>query len=140
MWFIQNWDIILGVITAVLAPVLTYILGGRQAKKAEIKSVSADYLDKVQNIYDKLVDDLMTTKTEDRDKIKSLDERLNTMQKQFNELNIAYTREVETSQYWAKKYDELSKKYDELSADYTDLVKKYEDLKRALERHKKETK
>lgn len=53
------------------------------------------------------------------------------IQNQFNQMSLAYTREVEVSQNWERLYNELSKKYD-------DIEKKYERLKVDHDKLKKE--
>lgn len=147
MWILNNFEILITFTTVILSPIISYLLIGRHFKNAEIKSkiaesnnVSADYIEKVQSIYDGLVEDLRADRDSTKEFIREHENRINSLQNQFNELSLAYAREVEKSQYWAQKYDELSKKYDELSAEYSDLVRKYEDLRKALDRHKKETK
>lgn len=133
-WLLNNWMLLIGVITTPIA----WIFGGKQAKKAELKNVNGDFLNKVQAIYDSLVDDLKA----DRDMLKSCNleqdkkiEELQTdfkgLQKQFNDLYLAYAKEVEASKYWKDKFDELEKKYNQLEADHEALKKQFETYKKS---------
>jgi len=133
-WLLNNWMLLIGVITTPIA----WIFGGKQAKKAELKNVNGDFLNKVQAIYDSLVDDLKA----DRDILKSCNleqdkkiEELQTdfkgLQKQFNDLYLAYAKEVEASKYWKDKFDELEKKYNQLEADHEALKKQFETYKKS---------
>lgn len=132
-WLLNNWMLLIGVITTPIA----WIFGGKQAKKAELKNVNGDFLNKVQAIYDSLVDDLKA----DRDMLKSCnleqDKKINELQtdfkglqKQFNDLYLAYAKEVESSKYWKDKFDELEKKYNQLEADHESLKKQFESYKK----------
>ena len=131
-WLLENW---LAVITTLSIPI-AWITGGRQAKKAEIKNSNGDFLGKVQNIYDGLVQDLK----EDRDELKAcniqqskeisdLRTDVKDLQKQFNDLYLNYAKEVESSKYWKDKFDDLENKYRILEQDHETLKKQFENYK-----------
>ena len=132
-WLVDNWMLLIGAITTPIA----WIFGGKQAKKAELKNVNGDFLNKVQGIYDSLVDDLKA----DRDMLKSYNleqdkkiEELQTdfkgLQKQFNDLYLAYAKEVESSKHWKEKFEDLEKKYNELEKDHETLKRQFENYKK----------
>ena len=132
-WLVDNWILLIGAVTTPIA----WIFGGKQAKKAELKNVNGDFLNKVQGIYDALVDDLKA----DRDMLKSYnleqDKKINELQtdfkglqKQFNDLYLAYAKEVESSKHWKEKFEDLEKKYNELEKDHEALKKQFESYKK----------
>jgi predicted RNase H-like nuclease (RuvC/YqgF family) len=132
-WLIDNWMLLIGAITTPIA----WIFGGKQAKKVEIKNSNGDFLNKVQAIYDALVDDLKA----DRDELKScnikqtqdikdLRNDVKSLQDQFNNLYLSYAKEVESSKYWEGKFNELEKKYIELEKDHEALKKQFESYKK----------
>lgn len=133
-WLLNNWMLLIGVITTPIA----WIFGGKQAKKAELKNVNGDFLNKVQAIYDSLVDDLKA----DRDELKAcnveqsndiaeLRNDVRSLQKQFNDLYLAYAKEVEASKYWKDKFNELEGKYMQLEKDHEALKKQFEIYKKS---------
>lgn len=142
-WFLNNWLTVIGLVGTPLA----WFFGGKQAKKAEVKNTSADFLTKVEGIYSALVDDLKA----DRDALKEVnlrqDEQINkvntkldSLQNQFNDLNLAYVKEVEKSQYWMQKYDDLDKKYNDVISKHNQLEKDHEALKKEFEAYKQKHK
>jgi len=120
-------------IVTVLGIPLAWIFGGRQAKKVEIKNSNGDFLNKVQTIYDSLVDDLKTDRDElkacniEQDQnIKELRNDVRSLQKQFNDLYLSYAKEVEASTFWKEKFTELETKYIQLEKDHEELKKQFE--------------
>jgi len=120
-------------IVTVLGIPLAWIFGGRQAKKVEIKNSNGDFLNKVQTIYDSLVDDLKTDRDElkacniEQDQnIKDLRNDVRSLQKQFNDLYLSYAKEVEASTFWKEKFTELETKYIQLEKDHEELKKQFE--------------
>jgi tRNA A37 N6-isopentenylltransferase MiaA len=59
------------------------------------------------------------------------------IQKQFNELHLNYSKEVEVSQNWEKLHRQIKEKYDDLERAYEILKKDHYQLKRAFEAYKK---
>ena len=133
-FFVDNWLAILGFLSAPFA----WIFGGKQAKKVEIKNSTGDFLNKVQTIYDGLVDDLKADREElkacniEQDsQIKELRNDVRGLQKQFNDLYLSYAKEVEASTFWKEKCSELEKKYTQLEKDHEELKKQFENYKKA---------
>jgi predicted RNase H-like nuclease (RuvC/YqgF family) len=133
-FFFTNW---FNIVTVLGIP-LAWIFGGRQAKRVEIKNSNGDFLNKVQTIYDGLVDDLKA----DRDELKAcnieqtkdiqdLRNDVKGLQKQFNDLYLSYAKEVEASKYWKDKFDELETKYIILEKDHEALKRQFESYKKA---------
>jgi predicted RNase H-like nuclease (RuvC/YqgF family) len=133
-WFLENW---MAIVSTISIPV-AWVFGGKQAKKVEIKNSNGDFLTKVQGIYDALVEDLKT----DRDELKAcnieqskdisdLRDDVRNLQKQFNDLYLAYAKEVESSKYWKDKFDELEGKYMQLEKDHEALKKQFESYKKS---------
>lgn len=133
-WFLENW---MAIVSTLSIPV-AWVFGGKQAKKVEIKNSNGDFLNKVQTIYDALVDDLKA----DRDELKAcnveqskdiadLRNDVRSLQKQFNDLYLAYAKEVEASKYWKDKFDVLEGKYIQLEKDHEALKKQFESYKKS---------
>jgi predicted RNase H-like nuclease (RuvC/YqgF family) len=134
IWLLENW---LAVVSTISIPI-AWIFGGKQAKRVEIKNSNGDFLNKVQTIYDSLVDDLKADRDELKacnieqdNNIKELRNDVRSLQKQFNDLYLAYAKEVEASKYWKDKFDELESKYIILEKDHEALKKQFENYKKA---------
>lgn len=132
----MSWELITAIVGIISAP-LAWIFGGRAVKNAEIKNANGDFLNKVQTIYDALVEDLKADRDElkscniEQDqKIKDLSKDVRDLQKQFNDLYLAYAKEVEASQHWKDKFTELEKKYTQLEKDHEELKKQFESYKK----------
>lgn len=134
IWLLENW---VAVVSTLSIPV-AWVFGGKQAKKVELKNSNGDFLNKVQTIYDALVDDLKA----DRDELKAcnveqsndiadLRNDVRSLQKQFNDLYLAYAKEVEASKYWKDKFDVLEGKYIQLERDHEALKKQFESYKKS---------
>jgi len=133
-WFLENW---MAIVSTLSIPV-AWVFGGKQAKKVELKNSNGDFLTKVQNIYDALVEDLKTDRDELRacnvEQSKDISELRNdvrSLQKQFNDLYLAYAKEVEASKYWKDKFDALELKYIVLEKDHEALKKQFESYKKS---------
>ena len=134
VWILENW---LAVISTISIPI-AWIFGGKQAKKVEIKNSNGDFLEKVQAIYDGLVEDLRSDREdlkahnfEQDNTIKELRNDIRELQKQFNDLYLAYAKEVEASKYWKDKFDDLVLKHTNLERDHEILKKQFETYKKA---------
>lgn len=132
-FLIENWLAILGFLSAPLA----WVFGGKQAKKVELKNSNGDFLTKVQGIYDSLVEDLKADRDELRvcnveqsKDISDLRNDVRSLQKQFNDLYLAYAKEVEASKYWKDKFDVLEGKYIQLEKDHEALKRQFESYKK----------
>lgn len=136
-WILDNWQGIVG--GSSLTTIAAYVVN-RQNNKA-------DLLTKISGLYDGLLDDIKQSKDELKEQnaelkeiikgyteqFKELRQSQNMLQGQFNDLNIAYTKEVEKSQYWMQKYDELDKKYNELMSKHEEVIKQNEHLESLCE-------
>jgi len=136
-WFLENWQGLLG--GGSLTTIITYLVNRSNSK--------ADLLTKVSGLYDGLFDDLKVQKDELKEvnkeyanDIRELRKNQDELQKQFNDLNIAYTREVERSENWEKLHRELTEKYNELEKEYGALKREHDNLKNAFELYKKNNK
>jgi predicted RNase H-like nuclease (RuvC/YqgF family) len=134
IWLLENWALIVSTISIPIA----WIFGGKQAKKVELKNSNGDFLTKVQNIYDGLVEDLKSDREELRacnveqsKDIADLRNDVRSLQKQFNDLYLAYAKEVEASKYWKDKFDDLEGKYLQLEKDHEALKKQFEIYKKS---------
>jgi septation ring formation regulator EzrA len=133
IWLLENWVAIVSTISIPIA----WIFGGKQAKKVELKNSNGDFLTKVQGIYDSLVEDLKSDRDELRacnveqsKDIADLRNDVRSLQKQFNDLYLAYAKEVEASKYWKDKFDDLEGKYLQLEKDHEALKKQFESYKK----------
>jgi len=132
-FFSQNWGTLLG--GGTVTGFLGWLFYGR-------KNNDIDYLTKQQAVFDKLQEEIMKDRDyykqeylqarkehkEEvlyfRNKIDEVTARADTLQGQFNNMSVSYTKEVEVSQNWEKLYRELSGKYDDLSKKYDAVLSK----------------
>jgi len=152
-WILENWQGLLG--GGSLTAIINYFLFGRKTKEKEFKkadveidSAEIDYAVKVKDLYENLLerankekDDLKTSydlmvvdfkneKEYFRNQIDGLRKQSSEMQNQFNNIQLAYAKEVEQSQNWEKLHRELTDKYNELSRDHEKLKKEFEQYKK----------
>lgn len=142
-WLVNNWMLILGAITTPIA----WIFGGKQAKaqemkkgEADIKKGNADAVATMQGVYDQFLEDYKARMSEVINELSEIKINYQTLQGQFNEIQLAYAKEVERSQNWEKLHRELTDKYNALEKDHDQLKALYEKLKREFDQHKKTTK
>ena len=67
-----------------------------------------------------------------REKVTEIRKICDGLQDKFNEMQLAYSREVEVSQNWEKLHRELLEKYNELSKDHELLKADHEKLKKQV--------
>jgi chromosome segregation ATPase len=160
-FLVENWIALMGYLSAPLM----WFLGGRQQKAkdlkkqdVEIETAEVDYAAKVRELYEslnaKLLQENETLKSDKeaiiaefkeekeyfRSQIDELRKTSGDMQLQFNNIQLAYAKEVEQSQNWEKLHRELFEKYQSLERDHEELKKLYSKLKEDFEKHKKSTK
>lgn len=160
-FLVENWIALMGYLSAPLM----WFLGGRQQKAkdlkkqdVEIETAEVDYAAKVRELYEslnaKLLQENETLKSDKeaiiaefkeekeyfRSQIDELRKTSGDMQIQFNNIQLAYAKEVEQSQNWEKLHRELFEKYQSLERDHEELKKLYSKLKEDFEKHKKSTK
>jgi chromosome segregation ATPase len=141
IWLLENW---LAVVSTISIPI-AWIFGGKQAKKVEIKNSNGDFLNKVQTIYDSLVDDLKADRDELKacnieqdNNIKDLRNDVRSLQKQFNDLYLSYSLEVEKSASWMSKYFEKEKENQVLKNQITQVEKRCKSLEEHIKKIEKE--
>lgn len=134
-WLIENWQGLVG--GGGLTVAFKYF--------ANRKNNKADFLTKVEGIYEGLVDQLKADREllklenkEEKDENRKTRQDLRDLQKQFNELFMAYAKEVEASKYWKDKFEMLEKRYNELEAKNELLDREHEELKKAHDQLKVE--
>lgn len=158
-FFIDNWLTIMGFLSA---PIM-WFLGGKQAKNQELKrgdveieSAEIDYAVKVRELYeslleqankdkdslmvdrDTIIEEFKAEKEYFRSQIDDLRKQAGIMQEQFNNIQLAYSKEVEQSQKWEKLHRELLEKYNELESKHEELNRLYAKLKLDFDNHKKQ--
>ena len=158
-FFIDNWLTIMGFLSA---PIM-WFLGGKQAKNQELKrgdveieSAEIDYAVKVRELYeslleqadkdkdslkvdrDTIIEEFKAEKEYFRSQIDDLRKQAAVMQEQFNNIQLAYSKEVEQSQNWEKLHRELLEKYNELESKHEELNRLYAKLKLDFDNHKKQ--
>jgi len=128
-FIIENWLAMLGFLSAPLA----WIFGGKQAKNVEIKKGTADALSSMQLVYDKYIehDEVRSKKLETR--LDFLEKHNADLQTQFNQMQLAYAKEVEQSQNWEKLHSALQR-------EFNSLKNLYEKLKTDFDKYKKDNK
>jgi len=158
-FFIDNWLTIMGFLSA---PIM-WFLGGKQAKNQELKrgdveieSAEIDYAVKVRELYeslleqankdkdslkvdrDTIIEEFKAEKEYFRSQIDDLRKQAGIMQEQFNNIQLAYSKEVEQSQNWEKLHRELLEKYNGLESKHEELNRLYAKLKLDFDNHKKQ--
>jgi archaellum component FlaC len=103
--------------------ILSFIAGRKSTKILE-KHQQIDAIKAMQDTYNTFLQHY-------KEQYDLINKRQNSLQDQFNSLQLAYTKEVEVSQNWEKLHKELEKKY-------TELEKLYEKLKSDFESYKKQ--
>ena len=121
---------------AVLGYPLAWWFGGKRKNDSEIKKNDTDALKAISEMYSDFLAQYKLRMDEMKFEVTSVKDHYKAIQLQFNDMSLAYSREVEVSQNWEKlhkelklKYESLEKKYDELKKDHDKLKKDYEKSK-----------
>jgi predicted RNase H-like nuclease (RuvC/YqgF family) len=122
-WIEQNWAAIVG--GGSLTSIVTYIFNR--------KSSRADFLTKVEDIYNGLADRLKLENEELKIEVQTLKNDFRELQKQFNCIQLSYTDEVNNSKIWRDKFNNLEKKYNVLEKDHESLKKEFSNYKKKHE-------
>jgi hypothetical protein len=133
-FLIENWVALVSTISIPLA----WIFGGKQAKRVEIKKASADAVATMQGVYDEFLSHYKDRMAEVMNEVVVVKNANIDLQRQFNEIQLQYAKEVEKSQNWEKLHKELSEKYSFLERDYEQLKIDHYQLKRDFDKYKKE--
>lgn len=136
-WIVENWQGLLG--GGSLTTIITYIVNR--------KSNKADFIEKMQNIYDKWVEDADKKQADFKEEVAGLKLEVadlrsheRELQKQFNEIQLAYAKEIERSQNWEKLHRELTEKYNVLEREYEELKRNHDKLQQEFNQYKKANK
>lgn len=132
-------------ISMAFGAIASFIVGRKSAKILE-KQQQADAISTMQKTYDAFLGHYNTQHTtivsqykEVLESNRKTTERLNKLQEQFVNLQLAYAKEVEISQNWEKLHSQLQKQYVQLEKKYEALQKLYERLKQDFDKYKKQT-
>lgn len=132
-FIINNW---LALVSTLSIPI-AWIFGGRQAKKVEVKKASADAVATMQGVYDQFLSDYKDRMTEVMAELTMVKSSNIDLQRQFNEIQLQYAKEVEKSQNWEKLHRELMDKYALLEKEYEQLKIDHDQLKKDFDKYKK---
>jgi predicted RNase H-like nuclease (RuvC/YqgF family) len=132
-FIINNW---LALVSTLSIPI-AWIFGGRQAKKVEVKKASADAVATMQGVYDQFLSDYKDRMTEVMTELTTVKNSNIDLQRQFNEIQLQYAKEVEKSQNWEKLHRELMDKYALLEKEYEQLKIDHDQLKKDFDKYKK---
>lgn len=132
-FLINNW---LAIVSTISIPV-AWIFGGKQAKKVEIKKANGDAVATMQSVYDQFLSDYKDRMTEVMGELTAVKNSNIDLQRQFNEIQLQYAKEVEKSQNWEKLHRELMDKYALLEKEYEQLKIDHDALKKDFDKYKK---
>ena len=123
-------------ITVTAGVILTFIAGRKSSKILE-KKQQADAISTMQKTYDTFLGHYDTQYKTLQDQYKQVLQVSNDavaetkdLQKQFSQLWLSYSKEVEISQNWEKMHRELDKQHEALNKKYDVLTKQYKDSDR----------
>lgn len=121
---------------AVLGYPLAWYFGGKRKNDSEIKKNDTDALTAMSEMYSTFLSQYKARMEEMQKEVSGVKDHYKEIQKQFNDMSLAYTREVEVSQNWEKLHKELTIKYIELEKKYDALKKDHDLLKQDYELNK----
>lgn len=122
---------------AVLGYPLAWYFGGKRKSDSEVRKNDTDALTAMSEMYDTFLTQYKERMQEMQYEVSCVKEHYNAIQLQFNDMSLAYSREVEVSQNWEKLHKELKEKYDELEKNYEVLKKDHDALRKDYEKYKK---
>jgi predicted nuclease with TOPRIM domain len=117
-FFIENWQILIGVIATPVA----WVFGGRMKQKTEAVS-------SMQDMYNGFLGDYKARMDEVIIEVNALRTHNKELQLQFNNIHLQYAKEVEQSQNWEKLHRELKDAYNKLQKDHDKLKRDFETYK-----------
>ena len=123
---------------AVLGYPLAWYFGGKRKSDSETKKNEVDVVTAISEMYNTFLVQYKSRMDEMQLEVHGVKDHCRTIQKQFNDMSLAYTREVEVSQNWEKLHNELKGKYDELEKNYEALKKDHDALKKDYQKYKKD--
>jgi hypothetical protein len=122
---------------AVLGYPLAWYFGGKRKSDSEIKKNEVDVVASISEMYNTFLAQYRARMDEMTTEVSSVKEHYQSIQLQFNNMSLAYTREVEVSQNWEKLHKELKEKYDALEKNHEALQRDHDALKKDYENFKK---
>src|SRR3972149_7203336 len=120
---------------AILGYPLAWYFGGKRKSESEIKKNEVDVVTAISEMYNTFLVQYKTRMDEMQFEVQSVKDHYRVIQVQFNDMSLAYTREVEVSQNWEKLHKELKEKYDELEKNYEALKKDHDALRKDYEKY-----
>lgn len=117
---------------------LAWYFGGKSKSDSEIKKNDVDVVTAISEMYNTFLVQYKARMDEMQFEVTGVKDHYKSIQIQFNDMSIAYTREVEVSQNWEKLHKELKLKYDELERNYEALKKDHDALKKDYQKYKKD--
>jgi predicted nuclease with TOPRIM domain len=120
-FFIENWLALIGFITTPIA----WVFGGRMKAKS-------DAVTSMQSMYDGFLSDYKDRMTEVMTELSEIRKHNRDLQNKFNEIQLAYAREIEVSQNWERQHKILEGKYNKLQKDYDTLKLEVNKLKKGV--------
>jgi len=105
-------------------------------RESDLKAEKDDLKTELKSI----VDENKIERAYYREKVTEVRKMCEGLQDKFNEMQLAYSKEVEVSQNWEKLHRELLGKYNELSKDHELLKKDHELLKKEVQKNKRDNK
>lgn len=122
----------------VLGYPLAWYFGGKRKSDSEVKKNEVDVVTAISEMYNTFLIQYKSRMDEMQLEVTGVKDHYRLIQMQFNDMSLAYTREVEVSQNWEKLHKELKEKYDELEKNYEALKKDHDALKKDYQKYKKD--
>ena len=122
---------------AVLGYPLAWWFGGKRKNDSEVKKNDTDALKAISDMYNTFLAQYKERMDEMSKEVASVKDHYKCIQLQFNDMSLAYSREVEVSQNWQKLHSELKEEYDILKKNHEALQKDHDALKKDYEKFKK---
>jgi hypothetical protein len=120
----------------VLGYPLAWYFGGKRKTESEAKKNDVDVVTAISEMYNTFLVQYKTRMEEMQVEVTCVKNHYKAIQLQFNDMSLAYGREVELSQNWEKLHKELTVKYIELEKKYDALKKDHDLLKLDYELNK----
>lgn len=140
----ENWITLISLLTAPFVGVIGYIFGGKKKLNLElesqnigIKKDNSDAVSSMQIVYNKFLEDYKERMNDVMNELKEVKDNNKSIQNQFNEIQLAYAKEVEQRLHWEKSHKDLQKKYDLLEKEYEALKTFCENLKKLVDKNSK---
>jgi len=117
---------------------LAWFFGGKTKSNSENKKNDVDVVTAISEMYNTFLVQYKSRMEEMQYEVTCVKDHYKSIQLQFNDMSLAYTREVEVSQNWERLHKELKAKYDELEKNYETLKRDHDALRKDYEKYKKQ--